>query len=198
MHDTEDAFIRRVSDELRAPVRVDPGFDARVMAAVRAEHAAERGSPTRLGWLVRPRTVRISPLAGLALAAALAGIAVLGTHVPWGTGDRPLAAPELAPPGNGRLVSDQAVRTVSFHLNAPGAASVSLIGEFNDWDPGATPLEQVGSGSWEARVPLRPGVYEYAFLVNGDSVIADPHRPQRGATDFGTPNSVITVGGDGR
>lgn len=198
MHDTEDAFIRRVSDELRAPVRVDPGFDARVMAAVRAEHARGRGSPARLGWLVRPRTVRISPLAGLALAAGLAGIAVLGIRAPRGAVGRPPAASEIASRPGGQLVAAPVVHATTFRLSAPGAASVALIGEFNDWDPTATPLERAGRGVWEARVPLPAGRYEYAFVVNGDSIVSDPDSPQRGASDFGTPNSVITVGGAAR
>ena len=75
-HDDDDEFIREVAEALRAPVRVSSGLDARVMAAVRdaAPH------PRRLAWLTRPRTVRLSPLAGLALAAALAGVAVAGSR----------------------------------------------------------------------------------------------------------------------
>ncbi|CAA9358231.1 MAG: hypothetical protein AVDCRST_MAG40-3309, partial [uncultured Gemmatimonadaceae bacterium] len=36
MRDQEDDFVRDVAAALRAPVRVSPGFDARVMDAVRA------------------------------------------------------------------------------------------------------------------------------------------------------------------
>jgi 1,4-alpha-glucan branching enzyme len=42
----------------------------------------------------------------------------------------------------------------NFAVWAPNAARVTLIGDFNDWDANATPLDTVGaSGIWEAFVP---------------------------------------------
>jgi 1,4-alpha-glucan branching enzyme len=42
----------------------------------------------------------------------------------------------------------------NFALWAPNAESVSLIGDFNHWQPEATPLQEVsGSGIWETFVP---------------------------------------------
>src|SRR5215471_10714060 len=53
---------------------------------------------------------------------------------------------------------------VHFGVWAPDAESVSVIGDFNGWTPGSTPLRpKSSSGIWEGFVPdLKPGtVYKY-------------------------------------
>jgi 1,4-alpha-glucan branching enzyme len=84
---------------------------------------------------------------------------------------------------------------VSFVIYAPGAQSVALVGDFNGWDVAATPLFPTGSsGAWVVSVPLPPGRYRYAFLIDGARWLADPGAPRAPDDDFGTPNSVLTVG----
>ena len=39
---------------------------------------------------------------------------------------------------------------------APGARSLSLIGDFNGWDRSATPLQPDDEGIWEVRLPAGP------------------------------------------
>ena len=82
---------------------------------------------------------------------------------------------------------------VSFTLDAPSAQQVSLVGDFNNWDPAATPLARATTGKWEAVIPLTPGRYEFTFVVDGNRWVADPERPRAVGDDFGQPNSVITV-----
>ncbi|HEY3220888.1 MAG TPA: isoamylase early set domain-containing protein [Gemmatimonadales bacterium] len=83
-----------------------------------------------------------------------------------------------------------------FVLVAPQAASVSLVGDFNDWDPARSPM-QTAHGVWATVVLLEPGRYRYAFLVNGVEWRADPGAPASKDDEFGTPSSVVTVGGRG-
>jgi hypothetical protein len=195
VRDQDDAFVRRVSDALRGPVEVSPGFDERVMAELRAsvERAPRRH---RLAWLTRPRTVRLSPLAGLALAAGLVGVAVVGARrvAPPGQPAARAAVP-AAPTGAARLAVRARLQPTRFALAAPGARTVAVVGQFNDWDPSRTPLVRGAGGIWEAAVPLGAGRYEYAFLVDGARVVADPAAEETAASDFGAPNSVVTVGG---
>lgn len=80
---------------------------------------------------------------------------------------------------------------VTFALSAPTAGSVTLIGDFNDWNPEANPLRR-DDGQWSVRLKLEPGRYRYSFVVDGSSWRADPHTPAA-EDDFGTPTSVITV-----
>jgi hypothetical protein len=181
----DDDLIERVAERLRQPVSLDPGFDGRVMAAIRDEGRA-RSLGQSWSWLTRPRTVRLAPLTGLGLAAAFAGLVVLGT-LRWGTGGgAPDAISSPAPTG---------MQVVQFVVTVPNASSVSLVGDFNDWDPGTTQLTSGTGGVWSVTVPLRPGRYQYAFVVDGTRWVADPAAPPAmSADDFGSPNSVVTVG----
>jgi 1,4-alpha-glucan branching enzyme len=57
----------------------------------------------------------------------------------------------------------------SFRVWAPNAANVSVVGEFNDWNPEAHPLEREDGGYWARVVSgARPG-HQYQFeITNGD------------------------------
>jgi len=84
---------------------------------------------------------------------------------------------------------------VQFVLFLPDARTVTVVGDFNDWDPAATPLTASRPGGmWVVSVPLTPGRHHYAFVVNGTRWIADPAAPPARDEDFGSPNSVVTVG----
>src|SRR5437867_3006461 len=130
MHDEHDELISQVADELRAPVALDPAFDARVMAAVR--RAAPGHWRLALRWWTQPRPLRVSPLVGLASAAALAGVVVIGTRAV-----QPRSATEAGQGPQGALAAstEAASEVVQFVLVAPQAATVALVGDFNDWDP---------------------------------------------------------------
>lgn len=54
-----------------------------------------------------------------------------------------------------------------FRCHAPGAGQVSLVGDFNGWDPAANPLEREGGGWWRTELRLSAGTYQYAYLVDG-------------------------------
>ncbi|MDT8323402.1 MAG: isoamylase early set domain-containing protein [Bacteroidota bacterium] len=51
----------------------------------------------------------------------------------------------------------------------PGFASaqrVSVVGSFNGWQAGVTPMRRTRAG-WSATLPLPPGEYQYKFSVDG-------------------------------
>jgi hypothetical protein len=88
-----------------------------------------------------------------------------------------------------------AVSTVRFVLVAPYASRVSLVGDFNRWNPRAMPMRRSPDGrTWTVDVPLTPGRHLYSFLVDGD-LAPDPAAPRAGDDDFGVPSSVILVSG---
>src|SRR5574341_199836 len=128
----------------------------------------------------RPQTpARRPPLRSLPLLAAAAVLGAVLVARPWTRADRP--------------------DVFQFVLVAPQAASVSLVGDFNDWDPARSPMRTAGSrGIWATVVQLAPGRYRYAFLVNGVEWRADRGAPRAMDDEFGTPSSVVTVGGRGR
>lgn len=84
-------------------------------------------------------------------------------------------------------------RKVDFELDLPGASDVSLIGEFNNWEPGATPMVRSSGGVWRATVVLDPGTYSYKFLVDRKRRIADPSSEDSVPDGFGGVSSLIVV-----
>lgn len=168
MFDREDDIVERVVRQLRQPVSIDPALDARVMDEIAAD-AAPIAQP-------RPRfLLRHSRWPWLAAAAVLGALLIAR---PWNGNESGGSNP------------------FQFVLVAPRATSVALVGDFNDWDPARAPM-QTAEGVWATTIPLAPGRYRYAFLVNGVEWRADPDAPRARDDEFGTPSSVITVGGNG-
>lgn len=63
------------------------------------------------------------------------------------------------------------VKPVNFYCTAPNARTVSLVGDFNGWNPLANPMQRDASGSWIARVELHHGHHHYLFLVDGEPML---------------------------
>jgi hypothetical protein len=125
-----------------------------------------------------PRT--FAPVWSLAAAAACVLFGALG----WFAG-RNVNAPATA-----TVPSTVLVRLV---VVQPGAQSVQVAGDFNGWNPGRTPLEPAESGAWTVTLPLEPGRYEYMFVVDGQTWIADPFATEQDDDGFGAQNAVLDV-----
>jgi len=163
------------ADAVEAPP--PPWLEERVMAEIQA--LPERGIVSRaLGWLVRPLSIPVPPLAAGVAVAALATVLLWPGRAP---------APPDAPAGAATVVY------VQFELKAPGARSVAVGGDFDDWS-GASPLEDPdGDGIWTGRVAVRPGVYTYMFLVDGSDWVTDPEANRYTDDGFGNRNAVLAV-----
>ena len=182
-----DEKLDRGVELLKEPVHLDPGFDRRVMAEIASAprpRAWVRPIWAGIEWMRRGRPVTVSPLGGLAMAAGVAAVLLLGRS--WlAPGETAPATATTAAPGS----------VVQFVIVAPAASTVSLVGDFNDWMNGATPMERVaGNGVWSVTVPLEPGRYRYAYLVDGTTWLSDPSAPPALDDEFGRPGSVVTIG----
>jgi hypothetical protein len=187
------AFVERVADRLREPERLDPSFDARLMERV-IQYARSIGMHrhSRSSWWRTEHLIRVSPLAGLALAAGISMFVALSTLAVgsrvWSRSQAPGIVQTAA------STRTDTVNVVRFVFADPSASSVELVGDFNEWTKGATNLKRSGApGVWTVSVPLRAGRHEYAFIVNGTRWIADP-LATKSSDDFGTESSVIRVG----
>ena len=108
-----------------APAWLEP----RVLRAV--EVASVPAWRRGLGWLMRPRTIRVAPAPAFAAMAVLA----LAIALPWMGG---LSA-----------TRDDDMVYVQLFLEAPSASSVAIAGDFNNWAP--LELEDAdGDGVWMA------------------------------------------------
>lgn len=193
---SRDPFIDQIAAELKRPVRLDPRFDERVMEALNAPDVIPL-HPTRQArrpWLVRPWTLRVSPIGAFAAAAALVGVIAFGA---WQLSpvDRVQIASEHVADGNLTPVSNSGNQQLVVHqftYYQKGLESISLVGDFNDWNADSTAMVEVSPGVWTVSLRLRPDVYEYQFILNGTQRVTDPTMPQT-SSDFGSPNSVVKV-----
>ena len=84
------------------------------------------------------------------------------------------------------------LRAVNFICNAPQAQSVSLVGDFNEWNPAAHRMKQMPDGGWLLTVELKHGHHRYAFLVDGNLSL-DPRAQGITRNDQGERVSLVPV-----
>lgn len=97
-----------------------------------------------------------------------------------------------------RYLKSRPVCKCTFELPKAAAEDVNtvyLVGEFNDWDPKATPMKRLKNGSFKAELELPHGqAFSFRYLrENGtweNDWEADEYRPVPG---FGVDNSVVRV-----
>jgi hypothetical protein len=176
------------------PARPLPSLGAGVLRRIEAvEEAAisplagkveTQRSSGLISWLWSPARVSISlrPAYAIGVAAMLAVIVgVRGMN----SADRVAEKPGVITPTGSQEV------LVQFRFEAPQARTVSLAGDFSNWAP-AYALKRSEPGVWTVVVPLKPGVHDYSFIVDGEKWIPDPAAPAM-ADGFGGMNSRIAV-----
>ena len=88
--------------------------------------------------------------------------------------------------------SSTQVTGIPFELDMPDAGEVSVAGAFNGWDANADPMALGDDGIWRATLEIKPGTYEYKFVVDG-TWIEDPLNPEFVEDPYGGKNSILTV-----
>ena len=71
---------------------------------------------------------------------------------------------------------------MSFRVWAPNAETVSLVGDFNEWDPMRHPMQKISTGVWEIQLPFcleEYGRYQYCVTTQeGEQLYkSDPYAP---------------------
>lgn len=186
----ESAAIERVIAELRAPVPVRPEWRAGLARSLAASQPAAVATPSVRRWSFRPLTAIAAALVCVVVGATIAAV-LLGPGRHASSGDVLATLTSTTP-----LPGEEGGRsTVRFVFVAPYASRVSLVGDFNKWNPAAMPMRRSADGrAWLLDVPLPPGRHVYSFIVDGD-LAPDPAAPRAGDDDFGVPSSVVLVAG---
>ncbi len=85
---------------------------------------------------------------------------------------------------------------IEFVYHDDAARSVALAGDFNGWNPAATPLARDGQGLWRASIE-RPaaGRLRYKFVVDGNRWTQDPANGLVEEDGYGGFNSVVDPSG---
>lgn len=172
-----------------------PASDLRARAAILARVRGRRQSPWRAA-LAEAWQPSIPLLAAATIAVAALGVGYAGRVLVEpapalvdGNDASPVTTPVVPVSNDGTArVSQQ------FVLDARAATRVLLVGDFNGWDRAqAQPLQRLEGGVWAATVPLRPGRYTYAFLVDDSLTITLDPRASTVRDEFGRESSVILV-----
>lgn len=81
---------------------------------------------------------------------------------------------------------------VRFEFHHPTARRIFVVGSFNDWNPSATPLANLGDGRWLRLLWLPPGQHEYLFVADGVWCF-DPGAADYAPNVYATMNAVVEV-----
>jgi len=81
---------------------------------------------------------------------------------------------------------------VEIRCHRPGASSILIAGDFNNWTPGRTPMERGGNGDFETTLRLPTGRYRYRLVIDGQWS-HDTANPVAEANEFGEYNSILNV-----
>ena len=84
---------------------------------------------------------------------------------------------------------------IVFRFHRPGALSVFLAGDFNDWDKAAFPMRQEPDGDWCCELQLPEGVYQFRYYADGEWCTDFPARGIAWAP-FGCNTVVVSPDSD--
>ncbi|MBN2302962.1 MAG: isoamylase early set domain-containing protein [Anaerolineae bacterium] len=77
---------------------------------------------------------------------------------------------------------------------AADTEDVFLVGDFNDWDETATPMQGFKNGKFKVTVDLEAGnEYQFRYLVNGNQWHNDWDADKYVANPFSGDNSVVST-----
>ncbi len=156
---------------------------ARLLSAVMEAVRAKR-DPLWLRayrWARSARSVTFTPMR-LVSAMALSALLVFSAFFVHERANRHIT-----------LAESQKFIPVVFALDMPDARSVQVIGSFNNWVPQPCELRKDnGAAKWILTVPLQPGRYEYAFLVDKKHM-PHPHAELYQDDGFGNKNTVLAL-----
>ena len=193
-------IVERAIEALRELPPVDGETVSRIVAAA-ARTRAQDAAPDVDDLLPEP----VAPVRHVRrVAVAAAAILLIGgtvalwraSHAPSEAARATAVAPHpaaVAVPASRDMNNDVAPIPTQFVFDGR-AQRVTLVGDFNNWDARATPLErEPGSTLWSVTVPVQRGRHVYAFLVDSVWTI-DKRAPVARDADFGVTGSVILVG----
>jgi hypothetical protein len=94
----------------------------------------------------------------------------------------------------GKHISYRAVdnNMIEFRIFSPGARFISIVGDFNNWNPENDILEKGNDGIWRKKKRLSRGVYRYKYIIDGEWK-PDYYNRASASDDTGAVCSVIKI-----
>jgi len=83
---------------------------------------------------------------------------------------------------------------VEFTFHDDHAASVNLVGDFNEWNRSSVPLKRTSNGIWTTSIQIRLGQrVRYKLLIDNERWIEDPTHGMKEEDGFGGFHSVLEI-----
>jgi hypothetical protein len=77
---------------------------------------------------------------------------------------------------------------------APDAKYISIVGDFNDWNPVKTPMKRLKNGDFHVTLTLPSNrEYRFRYIVDGNHWENDWSADRYDPNDFGTDDSVVIL-----
>ena len=73
------------------------------------------------------------------------------------------------------------------------SGQVSVVGDFNDWDPFAHPLRKRRNGTRSVTVDLGSGRHAFRYLADGCGFFDEPEADAIEANGYGDTHSLLVV-----
>jgi len=206
----DDPALRAAVETLRELPPDNPEAVQTIVAAAVANQRTERSfvtQPSARYWRPAAAVVAASLLFAVGLMVGRqtdSNSRSLQKNISEAAGTGPLASGTFAATqtvnqtsGNPEIreaALENGVVPTTFRINAPHASAVSVVGDFNGWNPSTTPLRRTIDGhAWIGAVPLQPGRHTYAFVIDG-VVTPDPNVSTVRDLDYDVPVSAVIVG----
>jgi len=81
---------------------------------------------------------------------------------------------------------------IEFRIYRPKASFISLVGDFNNWNPEDDILAKGQDGIWRLRKRLFPGLYRYKYVIDGEW-LPDMYNSKSGSDNTGAICSIIEI-----
>jgi 1,4-alpha-glucan branching enzyme len=103
-----------------------------------------------------------------------------------------VAEPVVKPEGKQVSWRKTVQGAIEFRIYKPKASFISLVGDFNNWNPEDDILAKGQDGIWRLRKKLFPGLYRYQYVVDGDW-LPDTYNIRSGSDTTGAVCSIIEI-----
>lgn len=173
---------------------VPDGFTGAVMNRIASREAALETSPGLweklkeiLSPLFLPQTIQLRPV--YALVPVLVIVLPLFLHE---RNMETISGPD-SQERSVQLISEQEQKVwIRFVFFDEEAETVSVAGDFSDWDPVSLDKELIdGRQVWSGLVPVSRGEQRYMFIKNGEEWVTDPLAEISRDDGFGNQNAVL-------
>lgn len=198
-NDELDSALQPLVDKLRELPESDPRAVKRVLARIRQND----GRPNARRRAMRRYFSRQGGYAAAATIVAAVGFSFLTRAALLSRGEETATLIQAVDTGGtvpvipaAASADDSAERLVArkFSIHSADARQVSLVGDFNEWNPSRHRLHRDGkSATWYITVTLPTGLHKYAFIVNDSVWTTDPAALRTVDRDFGVTSSLVLV-----